>query len=360
MDEISLRRRVRAVRKQMRRLGVDCLILTSTANVSYVTGFMGEDSWAAVTRNQVYLLTDSRYTEQAEGECPCCRIIERDKPLAETAAAILGSARGIQLVGLEHCSSLATFAKLKKCMPRKVRAVEDVLGGLRSCKGEEEAAAIRAAGAVAIRALRRAVKSIRPGITESELAGLIDLEVRRCGAKSSFETIVAFGANASRPHHQPGTRRLRRIDTILIDFGARYRGYCSDITRCFAIGRATKLYQKVYAAVKDAQAAAIREVRPGVTLKQVDSAAREVIRRWDLPVYGHGTGHGLGLEIHEEPYLKPQSKGVLKSGMVVTIEPGVYMPGKLGVRIEDDVLVTQDGCEVLTRRYPRQLRVLSL
>jgi Xaa-Pro aminopeptidase len=163
------------------------------------------------------------------------------------------------------------------------------------------------------------------------------------------------------PHHQPSKRKLKQKDTVLIDFGAKYKGYCSDITRCFVIGRPTHFYQKVYDVVEQAQAAAIKMVKAGVKITAVDSAARDVIDKNDLPVYGHGTGHGLGLEIHESPFLKPESKGKprtamvqgkLKAGQVITIEPGLYIPGKLGVRIEDDVLVTETGCRILTRNCP--------
>jgi Xaa-Pro aminopeptidase len=192
------------------------------------------------------------------------------------------------------------------------------------------------------------LKYIKPGVTESELAGRLDFQIRRAAASNSFETIVAFGPNASRPHHQPTSRKLKKNDTILIDFGARCKGYCCDITRCFTIGRPNPFYKKVYAAVQQAQTAAIKMVKPGIEIKKVDAAAREVLRKYDLPVYGHGTGHGLGLEIHERPAISEKSKGKLQTGMVFTIEPAVYIPGRLGIRIEDDILITKTGCRILT------------
>ena len=181
---------------------------------------------------------------------------------------------------------------------------------------------------------------------------MLDLQIRKLGARNGFETIVAFGPNASRPHHQPSKRRLRKRDAVLIDFGAKYKGYCSDITRCFVVGKPTALYAKVYDVVEQAQAAAIQTIKAGAKLTQVDAAAREVIAKNDLPVYGHGSGHGFGLEIHEDPFLKADAKGKLEAGQVLTIEPGIYMPGKLGVRIEDDILVTGTGYRILTRRCP--------
>jgi Xaa-Pro aminopeptidase len=198
---------------------------------------------------------------------------------------------------------------------------------------------------------------MKSGVTESELAGRLDFEIRKLGATNSFDTIVAFGPNASRPHHQPSKRKLKKRDTVLIDFGARYKGYCSDITRSFATCRPTRFFEKVYEAVQQAQAAAIKTVKAGVEMVKVDAAARSVIGSYDLPVYEHGTGHGFGLEIHEMPFLKAQSKGKLKAGEVITIEPGVYIPGKLGVRIEDDILVTDTGHKILTRSCPHTLKL---
>jgi Xaa-Pro aminopeptidase len=168
----------------------------------------------------------------------------------------------------------------------------------------------------------------------------------------AFETIIAFGPNASRPHHQPGPRKLRATDTILIDFGAQYNGYCADITRCFVLGKPTAAYRHAYEVTAKAQAAAIAVARAGATLREVDLAARNVVRESGLPVYGYGTGHGVGLEIHEDPFLREDAKGTLKAGQILTIEPGVYIPGKLGVRIEDDILITENGCQVLTGACP--------
>jgi Xaa-Pro aminopeptidase len=187
------------------------------------------------------------------------------------------------------------------------------------------------------------------------LAGRLDFQIRKLGAVNSFETIVAFGPNASRPHHRPGNRKLKKNDCVLIDFGVRYKGYCCDLTRCFAVGKPSAFYKKVYDVVQEAQTAAIKMVKAGVEIRRVDAAAREVIAKQDLPVYGHGTGHGLGLEVHEEPVISADAKGKLQAGMIFTIEPGVYIPGKLGVRIEDDILVTESGSRILTRNCPHSL-----
>lgn len=352
MNTESIKERVRHIRAQFPRKRIDGLILTKPVNVTYLTSFAGEDSWAIATKNTVYLVTDSRYTEQAHKECIRTTVVERKDPMAETVARLLNKLRSVRTVGLEKSTSMAAYESLKKNVDVPIRAVDSIVEGRRSLKDTSEIAAIRAAASIAATALEKAVRSLRPGLTESELAGILDLEIRRLGATNSFETIVAFGANASRPHHRPTQRKLRQTDTILIDFGAKHKGYCCDITRCSALGRPTTAYRETYAVVERAQAAAINAAKAGVELTQVDAAARDVIRESGLPVYGHGTGHGFGLEIHEIPFLKEQAKGKLEAGQVITIEPGVYIPGKLGVRIEDDILITEDGCKILTGKCP--------
>ncbi len=345
----SLQQRVQAVRSHFSKSRIDALVLTKPANVTYLTGFSGEDSWAAVVANgAVYLLTDSRYTEQAQKECPLAKIVERKDSMAQAAGRLVGRLKAARTVAVENSISLAQFAALKKNTAARLKPVDGLVENLRSVKDDSELAAIRSAAAVAAIAFQRAVRHIRPGITESTLAGILDLEMRRQGAKIGFETIVAFGPNASRPHHQPSQRILAKTDTVLIDFGAKYNGYCCDITRSFAFGQPTAAFRRAYAAVEKAQAAAISMAKAGAELVQVDAAARGAIREAGLPVYGHGTGHGFGLEIHEIPFLKEKAKGRLQAGQIITIEPGVYLPGKLGVRIEDDILITENGCEILT------------
>ncbi len=354
MNTKSITRRIRDIRTELGSRRLDALILTKPANVTYLTGFSGEDSWAVVTGRAVYLLTDSRYIEQAQKECPLARIVQRKDPIAKAGGKLLGKLKFAKTVAVEKSISLGEYDALKKNMDVPLKAVDGLVEAQRSLKDAEETAAIRSAAAIAATAFHRAVRHVRPGITESELAGILDLEMRRQGAKVGFETIVAFGPNASRPHHQPSPRKLGPRDTILIDFGARYSGYCCDITRSFAFDQPTAAYCRAYEVVEKAQAAAIRVAKAGVTLVDVDAAARNAIRESGLPVYGHGTGHGFGLEIHEIPFLKEGAKGELKAGQIITIEPGIYLPGKLGVRIEDDILVTEEGCELLTGACPRK------
>ncbi len=354
MNAETIKRRTRTIRRLLNKKKIGSLVVTKPANVTYTTGFLGDDSWAVITGGAVYLLTDSRYAEQAQGECRGCRIIERTVPLPKATAKLLKRLKSERAAAVEKSAALADFEALKRQAKAQLKKAANVVEEARSCKDSSEISAVMAAGRIAAQALKRTRRYIKAGISESELAGRLDFQIRKLGAQNSFETIVAFGANASRCHHQPSGKKLKRNDYILIDFGARYKGYCSDLTRCFVVGKPAglALYKKVYDAVERGQAAAIKMVRAGVAIKQVDSAARETIAKYDLPVYGHGTGHGLGIEIHEDPFLNAENKGKLKSGEVITIEPGVYIPGKLGVRIEDDVLVTESGCKILSRSCP--------
>jgi len=357
MNKEVIKRRINAIRQQLNRKKIDCLIVTKPANVNYTTGFMGDDSWALVTKGGVYLLTDSRYTEQAEKECIGCKIVQRTNSMAEAVGKLLKKLKSVRTVAVEKSTSLADFEGLKKHVKPRLKTAANIIETIRSSKDGSEIAAIRVAARIAAQALKQTLRYIKPGITESELAGRLDFQICKLGATNSFGTIVAFGPNASRPHHQPGRRKLKKKDAVLIDFGAKYKGYCCDITRSFAVGKASSLFEKSYNAVQQAQTAAIRTIKAGVEMVKVDAAARQAICSSDLPVYGHGTGHGFGLEIHELPFLKPESKGKLKAGDVLTIEPGIYLPGKLGVRIEDDILVTETGYKILTHDCPHSLLI---
>jgi Xaa-Pro aminopeptidase len=345
MDKTKiLKRRISIIRQRLARRGIKALLVSMPANVTYLTGFLGDDSWALLTASAVYLLTDGRYTEQAKGQCRGCKMIERAESMTKTVAGLLGRCKS---VAVENSISVAQLKALRKNAKIRIRPVAGVIETVRRTKDDDEIRTIKKTTSIALQALAAALRYMKPGVTENALAGRIELEMRKLGAKASFETIVAFGSDASRPHHASGKRKLKNNDSVLIDFGAKVDGYCCDMTRCFAVGKPGSLFERVYKAVRQAQSAAIMKVKPGASLKAVDEAAKEVIRRHGFKPHGHGTGHGLGLEVHELPIVGPKSKGKFQAGDVITIEPGVYIPGKLGVRIEDDVLVTQTGCKIL-------------
>jgi Xaa-Pro aminopeptidase len=352
MDKKTYIGRLKGVREGLSRLKADCLIVTKPANITWLTGFMGDDSWAIVLPKGVMLVTDSRYIEQARGECEAgCKIIVRKEGMVKTVAELLRKQR-MRKIGVEKTTTIADFENLKKELKGRVVPAGGIVETLRRKKDAYEIKAIIAAAKIAARAFKNIRRQIRTGMTENELAGIVDFEIRKLGGTSCFETIAAFGANASRPHHRPTNRKLRRNDTVLIDFGVRHNGYCCDITRCFAVGRKSNLYGRIYEALRRAQLAAINLVKAGVEIKKVDAAARNVLRERNLPVYGHGTGHGLGLEVHEQPIVSNKTEGKLQTDDVITIEPGVYIPGKLGLRLEDDILVTEYGYILLTKDCP--------
>ena len=349
MNSQIFKKRIRQIRGLLSDKNIDSLIVTSSANVTYTTGFSGDDSWAVIAPKAVYLVTDSRYSEQAETECQNCKIIERTAPISQAAANLIKKSKSVETIAVEDKISFAEYKNIKKNIKSRLKTTSRLIESVRTCKDKGEIACIKKAVKIAKHALSNSRRYIKAGITENELAGILNLQIRKLGAKNSFETIVAFGSNASRAHHQPTNRKLKPNDTILIDWGVKYKGYCSDITRCLTIGKTTKIYNKAYKAVEKAQLAAIAMIRDGIDIQQVDSAARKVIAENNLPVYGHGTGHGIGIEYHELPTLAKNVKGKLKVGQVITVEPGVYIPGKLGIRIEDDVLVTKAGCQIITR-----------
>src|SRR3989339_416553 len=267
MNENILNRVVKA-REGLRDKKTDALIVTTVENVRYLSGFTGDDSWLVLTPRAVYLLTDSRYTEEAQKECTDCKVVERKVSLAEQATKILGRTGGVKNVGIEGKASLAVFKALEKSI-KGLKIVSGAVESQRVIKDESEVSAIRKAAKIAAIALQKTIRFAKTGISENELAGRLDFEMRRLGAVNSFDTIAAFGPNASRPHHQPTDRKLKENDTVLIDFGAKYDGYCCDITRCFSVGKRARAYSRICDTVQKAKLAAIAKVRAGVKAADV-------------------------------------------------------------------------------------------
>ena len=344
-----IKNRIKQIRRRLGQNNANALLITNPANVSYVTNFSGDDSWSLITNRNVYFVTDSRYTEQAQTECLNCQIIERSESMSQAVAGLVDKLSSVKIMAVEKSITMAAFQAVKKKAKVKLEPVEGVVEFVRMTKDDSEIKNIKTAVSISGKALKQTLGKIKAGVSENELAAILDFHIRKLGATNSFETIVAFGANGSCPHHHPTNRKLKKNDSVLIDFGAKYKGYCSDITRCFTVGKATSFYQKAYEVVRLAQAAAIEIIKAGVAIKDVDAAARKVVAQNGFPVYGHGTGHGIGLDIHEAPVVSRKSKEKLMDGQVITIEPGIYISGKLGIRIEDDVLVTKSGCQILSK-----------
>jgi len=358
----------------MRDEKLDAFIINDPADVSYLTGFSGDDSVLLVAQSRKILVTDSRYVIQVRQECPGLALKVRKADMSVAVGGVMESwgflsgrtfRKKIAAVGIDPDTVTAAALKAyRKAVGRGLRFSRGLVGELRLCKDDFEIEQIRKAARIAETAMKETLKSIKPGVTELEVAAELEYEMaRRGGRPAAFESIVAFGAHGAQPHARPGRGRLGTNQSILIDWGATVGGYRSDLTRCFLVGRIRPAFMDAYQWVLEAQLAAIEAVRPGVEFVQVDRAARNLLMKslkstklrafrgldWRKVVYDHGTGHGLGLNIHEAPSLSKKSKGVLKEGMVITVEPGIYIPGRFGIRIEDDVLVTRKGRTLLSR-----------
>lgn len=341
------------LRRALGKHRVQALLVTDPIAVGYLSGFTGEDSWLVAGKGKGWLLTDSRFAEQAEADCPGFVVTVRKGSLIEALGPIVRR-KGVKRLAFDpDAVSVGLLGRLRKGLKGvRLMPVPQVLADLRVRKDATELAAIGRAVRVAEEAWAAFRKSIRLGMTEQRLAAELEHQMRLAGADGpAFPTIVAIDAWAARPHAIPGGRRLKRGSVLLVDFGAKVGGYVSDLTRVLFAGKIRPLVRRVYGVVYAAQAAGIARVKPGVPLTQVDAAVRGVIADAGFgECFGHGTGHGIGRQVHEGPGLAPKGvKGNLEPGMVVTIEPGIYLKGRFGIRIEDDVLVTATGHRVLTR-----------
>jgi len=355
-----LKVRQKAVRDAMKELKLDGLLLTHPPDLAYLTNFTGEDSIGVITEKDFLLVTDFRYREQAEIEAGWLKTTVRDGKMSDALAKVLADAK-LKRVGFE--ANFTTFGQVH-AIDRAIKEVkdapasslelvplEDVMTNIRKVKDDHEIDLIRKSVGVAEEAFDAVRGEIKVGLTENHLAGLLVFELRSRGASnSSFPVIVAAAANSSLPHYRPGETLVQRDQPLLIDWGALFKGYCSDLTRTLMVGRVSPKIKQIYKVVKEAQEAAVQFLRPGVTTMQADRVARDVIERAGFgKEFGHGLGHGIGREIHELPSMrKTGGEEELRPGMIVTVEPGIYLPGEGGVRIEDDVLITHSGCEVLS------------
>ncbi len=346
--------RLEAVARAIKAEKVDALVVSSFTNVTYLSGFTGDDSALLVAGKKSVMVSDGRYTTQLEQECPTLDVHIRPvgQPLMIGVAEVAGKL-GCKALGFEAASlTVSERDRLAEAGPTlELKGLVNIVEALRAIKDKEEIAATRLAVDSAERAFAMLRASLRRGQSEKELADRLEGFLRDCGASAaSFPPIIAVGERAALPHARPlEDSRVGDADFILIDWGATRRLYKSDLTRVLATGKVSPRFEKVYRTVLAAQEAGIAAIRPGVPTKEVDAKARAVISKAGYGKYfDHGLGHGLGIDIHEAPRLRSDSNAVLRPGMIVTVEPGIYLPEWGGVRIEDDVLVTPDGHEVLT------------
>jgi Xaa-Pro aminopeptidase len=338
---------------------IDGLLVTSAANVRYLTGFSGSSALVFVTQRDTLLITDFRYQTQAADEVDgLARVVIAAQSLWTGLWQNLALLPQLEVAGFESAHLVhRDFQRLLEGGGRyQWRPTTDLIEALRERKDEGEVEKIRAAITVAECALERMVKSVRAGMTEREVAGLLEAALRESGSDGfAFPSIVASGPNAALPHARPTARRVCPGDFLLVDFGAVVDGYCSDISRTFVIGRATDEQREVYEVVRVANERAAAALRPGMSGRDADGVARGYIEdRGFGEMFGHSLGHGIGLEVHEAPRLAKTADSPLVQGAVVTVEPGIYRPGWGGVRIEDDVHLGSQGAQVLTR-FTREL-----
>ena len=320
----------------------------------YLTGFTGEGG-LVLTQDKILLITDSRYTEQTKREVPDLPVYIVKKGYEEEIAQVINDLGITRLSLSSRRMSHYLVNKLGNAVTAQIVPQDDPVGELRKIKDSDEILRIREATRVTEESLQELLSEVKVGVTERHLALRLEWLMRTRGAERvAFDLIIAAGENTALPHYQPGDRKLREGDLLLCDIGAQVNHYCSDMTRVFSVGEPTQQAKELYDLVLRANRTGVAALKPGASGKEVDAAARDVIAAaGHKEHFGHGLGHGVGLEVHESPRLSPLSKDTLQPGMVVTVEPGVYLPGFGGVRIEDLLVVTENGYESITS-FPRE------
>lgn len=344
---------LKKVLAKLKQNGLDALILSSPASISYLAHFISRDSYFIIAKNGNAYITDSRYTEEAKKHLKGQVAIKQTNGSVFKIIADICKGLGAKRIGFE--GRHLPFEEYKK-LKQELGSNKDLIStyGLieesRQIKQTAELEKIKKAVKITVEALEAAEDFILPGSQEVEVAAELERFIRYHGAYGpSFDIIVASGPNSSFPHHRTSQRRLKNNEPVLIDIGVDYAGYKSDLTRVFFLGKINFSVRRIYDIVLDAQEKAIGKIKPAASINKIDTAARQHITQEGYGgFFGHNLGHGVGLEVHEEPYISKKANNTLKKGMVFTVEPGIYLPNKFGIRIEDMVLVTESGCEVLS------------
>lgn len=353
--------RLEKVRAAMQDGQLDALLISKPENRAYLSGFTGSDGWLLITQQDAYLITDFRYVEQAAAEAPAFTVRKPDGTPQDLMAELCRQAQ-VRRLGMEgDFVTVDDFATYRKAFAgQELVSVSGLVETLRMVKDEDEVAVMRRSAAITDQAFQHALNFIKPGVTEREVGLELEFTMRRLGAQGlAFETIVASGPRSSLPHGQPTDRVIQKGDFVTMDFGALYQGYCADMTRTVMVGEPSQKQREIYEIVLEAQKRGVAACRAGITGRDLDEVCRGFIREKGYGDYfGHSTGHGVGRFIHEGPRVSVRGEHeVLEPGMVVTIEPGIYLPGWGGVRVEDMVLVTASGCEVMSKS-PKELIIL--
>ena len=351
------------IQQALIRNDLDAILITDEKNQRYATGFAFTDGAVVVGREKAWLLTDSRYIEAAEkiaGSCCTVQMFDRQHSQKDLLRAALAEAKAERLAAEDEQLSHARWASLEQQLERRLLPAGGLMMSLRASKSQEEIDSMIAAQRISEKALEEVLHIIKPGMTEKEvMAELVYYMLRNGSEGNSFDPIVVTGANTSMPHGVPGDTVIRDGDFVTMDFGSLKNGYCSDMTRTVAVGHATEEMENVYYTVLKAQLAGIAAARSGIPGKLIDKAARDVIEEAGYGEYfGHGFGHSLGLDIHEPPMAGPRGEALMEVNDLCSAEPGIYIPGKFGVRIEDVMIIRPEGAEVITRAPKMELIVL--
>jgi Xaa-Pro aminopeptidase len=335
------------------RNGLDGLLLSSPSNISYLLNFPSRDSYLLISKKKNYYITDSRYIEEAKLYLKKNAILKKSNGSVFKIIANLCKDLDLERIGFEErYLPFAEHKKIKEELNRRDNLIptHGLVEELRQIKNAAELKKIRKAVQITVKAMRFIQDFLCVGLKEIEIAAEFERFIRYAGGSSSaFDIIVASGPNSSFPHHRTSQRKIKNNEPILIDIGVDYQGFKSDLTRVFFLGKISSVVRKVYDIVREAQSKAIRKIKPSVGISKIDRAARQYITEKGYGgFFGHNLGHGIGLEVHEEPPVSGKEEGILKPGMVFTVEPAIYLPHKFGIRLEDMVLVTRKGGEVLS------------
>ncbi len=355
---------IKRIQDALARQGLDAILLTDEKNQRYATGFAFTDGAVVVGREKAWLLTDSRYIEAAEkiaGGCCAVQMFDREHSLSGLISAALKESGAEKLAAEDEKLSHARWAAFEKLLGRTLLPAGGLMMSLRASKNASEIESMIRAQRISEKALEEVLHIIKPGMTEKEVMAELVYYMLKFGSEgNSFDPIVVTGKNTSMPHGVPGDTVIRDGDFITMDFGSLSDGYCSDMTRTVAVGHATEEMKTVYYTVLEAQLAGIAAARSGIPGKLIDQAARDVIEKAGYGEYfGHGFGHSLGLDIHEPPMAGPRGEAPMAENDLCSAEPGIYIPGKFGVRIEDVMIIRKDGAEVITKAPKSELIVLN-
>lgn len=351
MNRTNCRYRLEHLKRELQARRLDSFLVTNETNISYLSGFPGHDAVILATRGKQFFITDSRYIEDARDKIKGFEIELVKGSTYKTIESLTKKCR-LKKMGFEGMNLPYEVAvRLKVILGRsRLMPTKSLVENIRIIKDDGELSLVRDSISVAKVVLNKMMSSIRPGCTEVSLAKMAEAEFIKNGARPGFDPIIAAGSNSSKPHAKPGRRAINKDSFVMIDIGCNLNGYNSDITRMLFLGKVKDRIRKIYAIAQKAQILAIEKIRPGVRIAEIDAAARGYIRSHGFGKYfGHSLGHGVGMDVHEEPTVSGNNEAPLSAGMVFTVEPAIYLPKIGGVRVEDMVLVTDKGCEVLTR-----------